>query len=277
MSAETLRFSPLAGALGAEVAGVDLTQPVGDAVFAELEQGLSDHQVLVFRDQDLSPEAHKAFGQRFGVLDTHPVLPHLEGHPEVVVLDSAARHPPVEEWHTDVTYERAPPLGSMLLCQEMPAAGGDTLFASLSAAYEGLSDAMQRLVSGLVAEHSFVQGYRHTLRAPGAYDRYRDAIAARPPAQHPVVRTHPVSGRKGLFVNGLFTTHIVGMSELESNGLLQMLYAHITTPEYTCRVRWQKHTLTFWDNRITQHRPINDFLPARRRMQRVVIRGDVPA
>lgn len=273
---EWIKVSPVAGFIGAEVEGVDLTKELEQGIVREIACALVDYEVIFFRNQNISPIDHCRFGRYFGELSTHQVLPHLEGYKEIVVLDSEGSHPPVEEWHTDVTFEETPPLGSVLHCKIAPPFGGNTLWASMSAAYESLSSKMQQFLDGLIAEHSFVQGYRHTLRQPGAYEKYRDVIAQNPPVQHPVVRTHPVTGRKCLFVNGLFTTRILGLSEMESRSVLDFLYQHIVEPEHTCRFVWQNDSVAFWDNRSTQHRPVNDFAPARRRMQRIVIKGDRP-
>lgn len=268
------QFLPVAGACGAEVRGIDLNRTLSDEVSSKLRDRLAKHQVLFFRNHDLSPERHIALGEVFGQLEVHPVLPHLPQYPQIVVLDSQADHPAVEEWHTDVTYDKCPPLGAVLYCRIAPEFGGDTLWSSMTAAYEGLSDSWQRHLSSLTAIHDFAQGYRHTLRQPGARERLQDVLARKVPVSHPVIRTHPVTGKKGLFVNQLFTSHIEGMSELESRHTLAFLYEHVTTPEFTCRLRWEKDTIAIWDNRSTQHRPVNDFLPQHRRMHRVVISGD---
>lgn len=271
-----ITVKPTAGVIGAEISDVDLTVPLTKQVLQEIERALLQYEVIFFRDQDITPEDHLRLGQAFGTLSRHKVLPHLDGYPDIVVLDSTGPNAPVEEWHTDVTFETCPPLGAILHCKIAPSQGGDTLWTSMTAAYEGLSTPLKTMCDDLYAEHSFTQGFRHTLAKPGAYEKYRDTIANYPPVTHPVVRVHPVKGTKSLFVNGLFTSKIVGMSELESKHILELLYQHITTPEYTVRLRWRKNTIAFWDNRCTQHRPINDFYPAHRRMQRVVINGDKP-
>lgn len=273
---DLISVKPCAGVIGAEIDDVDLTRPLSRDVLEEINRALLRYEVIFFRNQNLSPDDHIRLGQAFGQLSRHGVLPHLNGYPDIVVLDSNGPNVPVEEWHTDVTFEQCPPLGAILHCKIAPSSGGDTLWTSMTAAYNGLSKPLQNLCDQLFAEHSFTQGFRHTLARPGGYEKYRDVIANNPPVIHPVVRTHPIKKTKSLFVNGLFTSKIVDMSELESKHLLEMLYQHITTPEYTVRLRWQKDTIAFWDNRCTQHRPINDFLPAHRCMQRVVIKGDRP-
>lgn len=273
---EHISVKPCAGVIGAQIGNVDLTRELPAVVVGEIEQALLQYEVIFFRNQDISPEDHLRFGHLFGGLARHPVLPHLPNYPDIVVLDSDGPNAPVEEWHTDVTFEKCPPLGAILHGAIVPEHGGDTLWASMTAAYEGLSTPLKTMCDGLSAEHSFTQGFRHTLARAGGYEKYRDVIASSPPVVHPLVRTHPVKGTKSLFVNGLFTAKIVGMSELESRYLLELLCHHITTPEYTVRLRWEQNTIAFWDNRCTQHRPINDFYPARRRMQRIVINGDRP-
>jgi len=195
-----------------------------------------------------------------------------EGHPEIVVLESDARRPIVaERWHSDVTFEKRPPLGSILRAVAVPAAGGDTLWASMYAAWEALSDAMQRLVSGLTAFHDG-GGFARIARD----DAQREDLASRQSAVHPVVRTHPVTGRKGLFVNSVFTKHIVGMKPAESRALLGFLTRHIETPDFSCRFRWRKDSIAMWDNRCTQHRVVADALSEYRRMERVTLIGDEP-
>ena len=270
----TLQVEPIAGALGAEVHGVDLSQPLAPATKEALHQAWMEHQVLFFRDQAITVEQHKAFARNFGELHVHPVLQQMadEGHPEMVVLESDARRPIVaERWHSDVTFEKRPPLGSILRAVAVPAAGGDTLWASMYAAHEALSDAMQRLLSGLTAFHDG-GGFARIARD----DAQREDLASRQTAVHPVVRTHPVTGRRSLFVNSVFTKHIVGMKPAESRALLGFLTRHIETPDFSCRFRWRKDSIAMWDNRCTQHRVVADALSEYRRMERVTLIGDEP-
>jgi taurine dioxygenase len=270
-----ISVQPIAGALGAEVSGVDLAD-LGDDVFAELHAAFLRHQVLFFRDQDLTREQHKAFGRRFGRLHVHPFLRPLEpeGHPEFVVLESDESRPYVAAgWHSDVTFSERPPLGSLLRCVEAPAFGGDTLWASMYAAWEALSDAMQHLLSGLVAVHDTSRTFSRE-----GYGRHvggtRDRETLR--AEHPVARAHPETGRRALFVNSAFTRGIRGMKPGESEALLRFLFRHIETPDFHCRFRWQKNSMALWDNRCTQHRVLADNLAPYRRMERVTIEGDRP-
>jgi len=272
-----ISVQPLAGSIGAEVHGVDLTQTVSDADFAAIHDALVTHLVIFFRDQDLTPAQHVALAKRFGPTQCHPAYPHVDGFPELTILESTVENPSkIEKWHTDMTFRKNPPLGSLLHGQVIPEKGGDTMWASMQAAYEGLSDRWQQFVSGLTARHDFAYGFKESLAEEGGYERLKTAIADNPTVQHPVVRTHPVTGRKGLFVNCLFTLDIVDMSEPESRAVLEFLYEHCVQPEYTCRFRWEKHSLAIWDNRATQHRPINDFLPQPRMLRRVVVDGDIP-
>ena len=272
-SYRTIRVEPLAGALGAEVSGVDLAKPLEPAVIAEIRQAWLAHQVLFYRDQPLSIDEHKAFARRFGELHIHPVLQQMadQGHPEIVVLESDARRPVVaDRWHSDVTFEREPPLGSILRAVEVPEAGGDTMWASMTAAYDALSAPMQRALEGLRAMHSGA-GFRQIAKEGQAETLARNEMTA-----HPVIRTHPVSGRQALFVNRTFTTRIPQLSRTESAGVLRMLYEHIETPEFQCRFRWRVNSLAFWDNRAVQHYASSDYWPARRVMERATIIGDRP-
>ena len=272
-----MQFEPVAGNIGALVTEVDLTTSLSDDAAETLRAGLASHQVLFFRDQPLTPAAHRALARIFGDTQPHPAYPTIDGYPELSILEVTPEAPPkIDTWHTDMTFMERPPLGTVLQGIIIPPAGGDTLFASLGAAFDSLSPALQRLVDGLVAVHSFEYGFRHSLAEPGGRERLADAVAQNPPVRHPVVRRHPVTERPMLFVNPLFTTSIDGLSEREGRQLLDLLYAHIPKPEHTCRFRWRPNSVAIWDNRATWHRPINDFWPALRRMQRITIAGDRP-
>lgn len=268
----TLEIERLAGALGAEVRGVDLSRPLDAATQQALHDAWMEHLVLFFRDQAITVDEHKAFARNFGELHVHPVLQQMadQGHPEIVVLESDASRPIVaDRWHSDVTFEKCPPLGSILRAVAVPATGGDTMWASMYAAWEGLSETMQRLLSGLTAFHDG-GGFSQIAKD----EAQRRDLASRQTAVHPVVRTHPVTGRKGLFVNSVFTKGIVGMKPAESRALLGLLYEHIATPDFSCRFRWRKNSIAMWDNRCTQHRVVADALPEYRRMERATLTGD---
>jgi taurine dioxygenase len=271
-----ITVQPVAGALGAEIQNVHLGK-LDEAAFAEIRQALLDHQVIFFREQDLTRDQHKAFGRRFGALHVHPFLQPLkeEGHPEFVVLESDAKHPFVAEaWHSDVTFQAEPPLGSVLRCVAAPERGGDTMWASMYAAYEALSDTMQRLLSGLTAIHDTSRTFsRDNYRTEHIGGKRAEQVVS---AEHPVVRTHPETGRKALFVNSTFTESIKGMKPAESAALLNFLYRHVESPDFSCRFRWRPNSVAMWDNRCTQHRVVADNLSAYRRMERITVMGDRP-
>jgi taurine dioxygenase len=273
LAEQTLQVERLTATLGAEVSGVDFREPMSAEREKEIHETLLEHQVLFFRDQDLSPDQHKAIGESFGELHVHPVLPSRaeEGHPEIVVLQSGPQLPFVaDSWHSDVTFERKPPLGSVLRGVLIPDQGGDTLFASTTAAFDGLSDSMQRMLSGLEAEHDGgVFSYI-------ANENQKKDLAKNQATAHPVVRTHPETGRKSIYVNATFTTRIKDMKPRESEALLGFLYTHTIGPEYTCRFRWRTNSIAIWDNRCTQHRVATDDIKAPRRMERVTVIGDEP-
>jgi len=263
---------PLTAVVGAEIHGVDLRAQLDEGAVADIRKALLDHHVVFFRDQDLTHEQHKAFGRLFGELAIHPASPHApEGHPEILTIhaDKNSKHVAGEEWHSDVSCDAEPPLGSILYLTEVPPEGGDTLFASMYAAYDKLSPPIKRLVEGLTAIHDGEPVYR------GRFG-YAATEKGFPKAEHPVVRTHPVTGRKALFVNRNFTTGIKGLSRLESDALLEMLYRHCETPEFQCRFRWQPGSVAFWDNRCAQHHAMWDYFPQRRHGYRVTVKGDRP-
>ncbi len=267
-----IEVEPYAGALGGLVTGIDLSAPLSEKACQEIQQALLQYEVLFFRDQPMTPANHAALADLFGSPQLHEAYDHVAGYPQITILENDRERPSkIEMWHTDMTFRPCPPLGSILHGIVIPEKGGDTLFASMSAAFEALSDQMQGFLSGLTAIHDFSFGFKESLAEPGGAARLAEMVAANPPVEHPVVRTHPLSGRKGLFVNSLFTVAIKGMHEKESRALLDFLFQHVTTPEFTCRFNWQPNSVAFWDNRITQHKPVNDYWPGHRRMQRITI------
>lgn len=276
---ERLSFTPLGTYIGAQVSDLDVSRPLSDAQFEQLYHGLLRHQVLFLRDQQITPEQHRALAVRFGDLHIHPVYPHAEGVEEIIVLDTHQDNPPDNDnWHTDVTFIDTPPAIALLASKVLPAAGGDTLWTSGIAAYEALSEPFKQLLTGLSAEHDFkksFQEYKYR-KTPEEHQRWQQAVDKHPPVQHPVIRTHPVSGKKALFVNEGFTTRIVELSEKESEAVLRFLFAHATKPEFQVRWRWQPNDLAIWDNRVTQHYANADYYPARRIMQRATVLGDRP-
>jgi len=273
-----LDIQPISGSLGAEVHGVDLSRDTGDDVIAEIRQALLDHQVIFFRGQDITPEQHLAFAKRFGETVEYPLVKGLDGFPEImmVVKLEHEKHNFGGLWHSDTTYLEAPPLGSILLARELPPFGGDTLFANMYMAYETLSDGMKELLAPLKGiSISNLERVTQT-RAARVNDGAKTAPEKVLTATHPVIRTHPETGRKALYVNGAHTSRFEGMSEEESAPLLSYLFKHQSLPEFTCRFRWEPGSIAFWDNRCTQHNPINDYHGYKRIMHRITIAGDTP-
>src|ERR1700761_4904275 len=276
MSIEVTRVTP---AIGALVEGVDLSRDLTPSEVGRLGELLVQHQVLFFRDQPLTPEQQVRFAARFGSLHVHPIYPVLPELPEILVLDTHADFlPDNDNWHTDVTFSTTPPLAGILAAKRIPAAGGDTLWSSCIAVYESLSEPMRRFLDGLTAQHSVAKSFppERWQSDPAFKERYERAVAKHPPVDHPVIRTHPVSGRKGLFVNEGFTTHINGIKPRESEALLKFLFAHAGQPEFILRWRWSVGDVAFWDNRNTQHYAVADYLPERRTMHRATVNGDEP-
>ena len=268
---------PLAAALGVELSGVDFASGLTPEVFQEVRRLLVEHQVIFFRDQDISPQQHHDLAASFGPLQTHPAYGTVDGFPEITILESTAENPSkIEAWHTDMTFRQHPPMGAVLRSKVIPEQGGDTLWASMTAAYDALSAQMKEFLSGLTAEHDFSWGFKESLAEPGGRERLAEAVANNPPVVHPVIRTHPESAKKVLFVNSLFTTRILELEKQESAALLEFLYEHVATPEFSCRFNWEPNTIAIWDNRSTQHKPINDYFPAHRMLHRIVIDGDMP-
>jgi taurine dioxygenase len=277
MEPAPIALRPLTPTIGAEVSGIDLRSPLDTATLASVRQALLDWKVLFFRDQDITTEQHLAFARQFGDLEVHPFAPHKPGFPEVLAIThDRDRRGRENTWHSDVTWRIEPSLGSILRAVEVPAVGGDTLFADMYAAYEGLSDAVKEQIEGRKALHDFAH-FRIGLRKAGKSEAEIEAFNRQYPAvEHPIVRTHPETGRKGLYVNAAFTQHIVGMEPEESASLLKHLYAQAAIPEYQCRFRWRENSIAFWDNRASQHYAVSDYWPAVRRMERVTVVGDRP-
>lgn len=272
-----LDIKPVAGALGAEIHGMDLGVALADEDRLRLRKLLNEYEVIFFRDQDIDAASQKAVALCFGPLQTHPAYDTVEGYPEVTILESTPGKPTkIEAWHSDMTFREHPPMGTVLKSVIVPPKGGDTLWASMTAAYQGLSPSMQDFLQGLTAVHDFSYGFKESLAESGGKERLAQAVAANPAVRHPVIRTHPETGKKVIFVNALFTTRIEGLKAAESDALLHFLYSHITTVEYTCRFQWQPNSIAIWDNRSTQHKPINDYFPAHRRLHRITIDGDKP-
>ena len=266
---------PFAPNLGAEITGVDLSQEISEAEFSEIEAAFLAYQVLFFKDQkEIPPQVHIDLGKLFGPLHSHPAAPTMAGYPEIFEIH-AARHSKVangEFWHSDVSCDEEPPLGTMLQIHILPPCGGDTMFSNMYAAYDALSDAMKTFLDGLSATHASEHIYRGRYADRGQ----KDSDIAFPSASHPVVRTHPQTGRKALFVNRTFTTRINELSEEESSAVLKMLFEHAESIQFQIRFRWSKNDMAFWDNRCCMHRAIWDYWPEERKGRRVTIKGDRP-
>ena len=275
----SLTITPLSHALGAQISGVDIAQPLNVEQRDAIEQALLKHQVLFFRNQPITAQQQARFAANFGDLHIHPIYPNVPEQPEVLILDTAqtdVRDNAV--WHTDVTFLPTPALGAVLSAKLLPEFGGDTLWASGIAAYEALSEPLKVLLQGLSATHDFVKSFplERFGNTAQALEQWEATRKKNPPLSHPVIRTHPVSGRKSLFVNEGFTTRINELSDSESEAILKLLFAHATRPEFTIRWRWQTDDVAFWDNRVTQHFAVDDYRPARRVMHRATVLGDVP-
>jgi taurine dioxygenase len=275
----SLHIAPLSSALGAQISGVDISQPLNPEDRDAIEQALLRYQVLFFRDQPITPPQQAQFAAQFGDLHVHPIYPNVPEQPEVLILDTAVTD--VRDnaiWHTDVTFLPTPALGAVLSAKQLPAYGGDTLWASGIAALEALSRPMQTMLEGLTATHDFTRSFPLERFGNTAEDlaRWEQTRRQNPPLSHPVLRTHPVSGRRALFVNEGFTTRINELEPAESEAILKLLFAHATRPEFTLRWRWQENDVAFWDNRVTQHYAVDDYRPQRRVMHRATILGDVP-
>jgi len=275
----TLSVTRLTPTIGAVVDGVRLNEPLSDEAFVKINDALVTHQVLFFRDQNLTPLQHRDFAARFGKLHIHPIYPSHTEAPEILVLDTDVIDLQDNAiWHTDVTFTERPPMGSVLIARVLPETGGDTLWASCIAAYEALSPPMQTFLQGLTATHNITHSFpaQRFGMTPEAQARLEKATRDNPPVSHPVIRTHPVSGKKALFVQDGFTTHINELTAPESKALLGFLSAHSVKPEFVVRWKWRLGDVAFWDNRVTLHYATDDYRPARRVMNRATIVGDRP-
>ena len=275
-----MKVEKVAGALGAEISGVDLGEDLSNEEFDAIHKAFLEHQVIFFRDQTgLSPDQQKSFARRFGTLNIHPYVDPMEGHPEIIEIIKE----PEDKlnfgggWHSDMSFLEAPALGSVLHAIEIPPYGGDTLFASQTAAYEALSDGLKQTLDGLTAIHSASREYG----AKGFSAQKRKGMTSHtaegaPEYEHPVVRKHPQTGRKGLFINPAFTLRFSGWTAQESAPLLRHLFYHSREERFTCRFRWSEGAVAFWDNRAVWHYALNDYAGHRRHMRRVTINGDKP-
>ena len=273
MAYRRISVAPLTPAIGAEITDVDLRDSLDDETLAEVRRALLEHGVIFFRDQHIDHEQHLEFGRRFGEVHVHPVAPSVDGRPELMRIQtdaSSVRHNG-DRWHSDVSCDEEPPMGSVLHLHTVPECGGDTLFASMYAAWEALSEPMKTLLAPLEARHESAHFYHHLYGEETVMRRNEY-----PSAVHPVVRTHPETGREALFVNSGFTRRILGVSESESRALLAFLFEHVADPRFQCRFRWRRHTIAFWDNRCVQHYAMWDYFPETRSGTRVTVAGDRP-
>jgi taurine dioxygenase len=277
-SVREITVTPVAGSLGAEIGGVDLAADLDDDVVAAIRQAWLGHQVVFFHDQDLDADRYLAFARRIGAADEYPFVPGIEGYPEIIAVTKL----PNETvnfggiWHSDTAYLDEPPMATMLLAREVPPAGGDTMFANMYAAYDALSPAMRAVLDPLQAVNSSALADVTKTREDRIRDTGSSADLPLYEAVHPVVRTHPETGRKALYVNVAHTARFEGMTEEESRPLLQFLFQHQVRPEFTCRFRWRVGSLAMWDNRCAQHNPVNDYHGWKRVMHRITLKGDRP-
>lgn len=276
---KTIEVAPISPALGAEISGVDIAAGISDAQFAEIRQAFIDYSVIFFRNQDITPEHHIEFAERWGEINVNRFFQPLETHPMIAEVRKEADQKANigSSWHTDHSYDQMPAMGSILYAREVPSVGGDTLFASMYAAYDALSDGLKQMLLTMNAEHSS----RHAF-GEGAYmdtdlddldNRLRNTDAATQDAVHPVIIRHPLSGRSALYVNGDFTVKFEGWTKEESQPLLDYLYAHASQNEFTCRFNWRKGSMAIWDNRATHHYALNDYHGERRYMHRITVDG----
>jgi len=274
----TITVSPIAGALGAEIGGVDLASDLSDDTVAEIRQAWLEHLVVFFRDQELTPAEFLAFARRIGEPVEYPFVKGMDDFPEIITV-SKLPHETVNFggiWHSDTVYLERPPMGTLLVAREVPPYGGDTMFANMYAAYEALSPGLQRVLDGLRAVHSSALADVSKTRE----DRIKDAGFGDDRefcSEHPVVRTHPETGRKALYVNVAHTARFAGWTEEESKPLLRFLFEHAVRPEFTCRFQWRVGSIAMWDNRCAMHNPVNDYHGHTRTMHRITLAGDVPA
>lgn len=270
--------SPIAGALGAEIAGVDIGKGLDEPTVVAVRQALLDHLVIFFHDQEIASDSFMAFARAFGEPAQYPMLPGIDGYP---MINEIAKYEHEANnfggiWHADTTYLECPPMGSMLYALEVPPFGGDTMWANQYLAYETLSETMRGVLDGLVAVSTSAKADVSKTREDMIRNAGEKAPTCQHMAEHPVVRTHPETGRKSLFVNVAHTSHFKGMTEAESAPILSYLFDHQVRPEFTCRFRWRKGSLAFWDNRASQHHPINDYHGYRRVMRRITLAGESP-
>jgi len=278
MAHERIIIEPVAGAIGAELSGVDLRKPLDAQMVEEIRDALFRHLLIFLRDQDITSEQYLAFARNFGGVLPYPLVQGLDDFPDIVPVLKLP-HETVNFgglWHADTTYLSEPPMGTMLLARELPPCGGDTIWANMYLAYDTLSDGMKDMLDGLTAVFSSEKAGATATREDRRSDAPKDDSGLQTTAEHPVVRTHPVTGKKILFVNFGHTVRFKGMTKAESQPLLGYLFRHQVKPEFTCQLRWRPGTIAFWDNRASQHNPINDYHGYKRLMHRITLAGEKP-
>jgi taurine dioxygenase len=283
-SSAQIEIRPMAGALGADIVDVDLSRPLDETTFGAIERALHEYLVIFVHGQTLTPEQHLALTRRFGPISRSPYIKHMDAYPDIIAVLKEAGERKISTfgnaWHSDFSFLEEPPMGSVLYAREVPSHGGDTLFANMYAAYEALSPGLRRVLDGLNAIHTGkpygIGGVPQDLAVSRSIGIERNNPEADREIAHPVVRVHPATGRRALFVNSIYTTRFEGMTAAESRPLLDFLYAHATQPEFTCRLRWRAGDLAVWDNRCTMHYAVNDYDGQRRLMHRTTIKGERP-
>ena len=276
-----IHIKPYTGALGAEILGIDLSKKLSKNHFNLITNTLNEYHVVFFRKQDINPSQLVKFGQNFGILEEHPLIPTLKDFPEIIELKSAddgpgpyARNSRI--WHSDMTYTKIPPMGAILKAVSIPESGGNTMFLNACLAYNHLSDKMKTFLSKLKAVHSIVMtSTKEEILSEQGLSRFAKMQKALPPVEHPVIRTHPETGKKCIYVNEAFTSHIKGLNQNESDSILNFLYKHLHNPDFQCRFIWEENSIAFWDNRVTQHFAVGDYA-SRRTMHRLTIEGTKP-
>ena len=268
-----MRIKEAAPALGAYISNFSIKEISGSFdARSEISALLSKYGVLFFRDQRVTAPELLEFARYFGKIEGHPAYPTVKGVPEVQILESTKDRPSkIELWHSDMSFQPKPPIITILHAQVLPREGGDTLWASAEAAYESLDAHTKKRIEQLVAVHEFEHGFRESINEPGGAERLALAISQHPPVEHPVVKKHPVTGRKLLFVNPLFTSKVLGDDAIANRVLLKELCAKIASDDFVVRLRWEVNTVAMWDNRSTQHKPVNDFFPEHRKMHRITV------
>ena len=274
----TIKIKPYTEALGAEILNINLGRKLSDKNLSLVKDAINKYHVLFFRDQDITSNQFINFGKNFGSLEIHPLIPTLPGHPEIIEMKSLETGPaPMarnsEVWHSDMSYTKVPPYAGILKAMNIPESGGNTMFLNAALAYEALSGSMKKFLSKLKAVHSIVKTMNNDeLLDSNSLKRFIMMNEKLPPIEHPIIRTHPETGKKLIFVNEIFTSHITGLNSNESDAILQFLYRHIHNPNFQCRFIWQQNSIAFWDNQITQHYAVADY-SSLRTMHRLTVDG----